>query len=468
MRTIHRLLPRRRNGSRPSLHTGVLLLALATAVAVLPAQNLSPHGYFESLVSRADHWRSYSLRSSAQLARPLDGGYAAGNDAPLSVTYSPSTDADPNAQDAAKVVITPFQVQPPTKLTTAISATAMTLPLSDLAGDVTKVITSFNSKGRQIKVDNEIMLLNEDVTPLDRATGLVTLSKRGAYGTLATSHAAGAGVAVGGNSLANQVRVPVASHDGATWFITWDAFFTDSFLNNGIGNYKAFQLSSKDAIWLEPQINFGGGKPRPAAYDPRLHIGVAGMFRSYSNVGGPAVWDPNLDANGPGVTSNAPLEPAGPQAPEGPFFLVHPNRWTRWWVRIEQRANDYDILDAWIADEVTGPVQVHSGLRINVRPTRSGGPPTIDEFWVEFNTSTAFLPPERTMDFRDLVAYVRNIAILRNPPADVTPLLPRPGQSAIVPRPTPPRNLRLSASTAATALMDALFPRNRGMATGEE
>ncbi len=47
----------------------------------------------------------------------------------------------------------------------------MTLPLSDLSGDVTKVLTSFNAKGRQIRVGNEVMITNEAVTPLDRPTG---------------------------------------------------------------------------------------------------------------------------------------------------------------------------------------------------------------------------------------------------------------------------------------------------------
>jgi len=413
----------------------------AAAIVVLPAQGqVSQHAYFDSLVARADHWRSYSLRSAAQLARPQEGGFASSNSGPLAVTYSPETDTEPNAQDAAKVVIPPFQEVPVTKLAQPITATALTLPLSDLAGDVTKVTTSFNAKGRQIKIGNEIIVLNTEVTPLDRQTGFVTVSQRGAYGTTASSHGAGTLVALAGNSLANQVRVPVDSHDGATWFFTWDAYFTDSYLDNGIGNFKTFQLSSDQNIWLEPQTHFDGGSPRPAHFDPLQHVAVAGRMRSYNKLAGAANYLANDEHKsgylGPSVTNNNPLLPAA-----GDFFVVHPNRWTRWWIRIEQRANDYDIMDAWMADEQTDAVQIYSGIPVSVRPTH--GVDTINSFYVEFNTSTTNLSPGRTKDFRDLVAYVRNIAILRNPPSDVWPLLIRPGATQAVPRPAAPKNLHI-------------------------
>ncbi len=170
-------------------------------------------------------------------------------------------------------------------------------------------------------------------------------------------------MALGGNNLDNQVRVPVGSYDGASWLITWDGYFTDSYMNNGIGTFKAFQLSSGRDIWVEPQVNFGGGTPRPPEYSPSVHVGVTGVIRSYNRVGGTADWAAG-DGNtlGPLATDNSPLLPAGPST-TGPFFLLHPNRWTRWWIRIDQRANDYDLLDAWVADEQTGPVQVYRGSR---------------------------------------------------------------------------------------------------------
>jgi hypothetical protein len=101
---------------------------------------------------------------------------------------------------------------------------------------------------------------------------------------------------------------------------------------------------------------------------------------------------------------------------------------------------------------------VYNGVPVSVRNTN--GVPTIDEFWVEFNTSTAYLPPGRTTDFRDLVAYVRNVVVLRDPPADVNPLLLRPGATASLPRPpgpAAPRNLR-----SISALLEFLSPASTG------
>ena len=83
---------------------------------------------------------------------------------------------------------------------------------------------------------------------------------------------------------------------------------------------------------------------------------------------------------------------------------------------IEQRANDYDLVSLWVADETTGPVQLHDRLPVSVR---NG---TIDSFWLEFNTSTTELGPNRT---GDLTAYVRNIVALVDP-AEVKSVLVRP------------------------------------------
>ena len=96
-------------------------MLVVTAASLLPAQTTSPHAYFDALVARADHWKSYSLRSAAQLARPIDGGYADSNSNPLMVTFAPNEDDDPHAQDAAKVVIPPFNGQSNIKLTEGLA-----------------------------------------------------------------------------------------------------------------------------------------------------------------------------------------------------------------------------------------------------------------------------------------------------------------------------------------------------------
>ena len=84
-----------------------------------PAGGAAPHAYFEQLVARPEHWKSYSLRDPRQLATRENGGYANSNSRPLFVTYDPAGDPDPRRQDAAKVVITTEgnslrnQVRPP-------------------------------------------------------------------------------------------------------------------------------------------------------------------------------------------------------------------------------------------------------------------------------------------------------------------------------------------------------------------
>jgi hypothetical protein len=422
---------------KPSPRVGPRLLAVIAAVGLatvsVPARQVQPpHAYFEALVARADHWKSYSLREAAHLKIQREGGYVEGS-TNVSVSYAPNTDPDPRAQDAAKVVVPAFTPGTGDPLVQAITPSSLELNLSDKAGDVTRVSTSYNVRGRQLKINNEIVITATATAPLDRATGTLRLSARGAYGTQAMPHPAGSQVIVGGNSLDNQVRVPAGTFDGATWLFTWDAYFTDSFLTTGIKNYKAFQLESGNAIWLEPQVTFTGQPVGPPRFNPAIHIGVTGRMRSYNAVGGPALWSlSNGNQLGPGVTDNELLMPNASD-----FFLLHPNRWTRWWVRIEQRANDYDLMDAWMADEVEAPVQIYRKLPVSVRNGR------IDRLWVEFNTSTAIIPPERATDFRDLVAYVRNIVILKDPPEDLGSVLLRPGSAQQLPRPFPPRNLRL-------------------------
>ena len=72
---------------------------------------------------------------------------------------------------------------------------------------------------------------------------MVTVA-RGQAGTRAQSHSAGAAVIINSNSLSNQVRCPIASEDGHTYFFTWDAYWTDSYSRSGLTNHKAFQLGS--------------------------------------------------------------------------------------------------------------------------------------------------------------------------------------------------------------------------------
>jgi hypothetical protein len=82
---------------------------------------------------------------------------------------------------------------------------------------------------------------------------------------------------------------------------------------------------------------------------------------------------------------------------------------------IEQRADDWDLVSLWVADEHTDPVLIID--RRQLRVNAAGG---VESFWFEYNTSSHARPglPER-------VGYVRNLVMLRNA-NDVPALLQRP------------------------------------------
>ena len=105
--------------------------------------------------------------------------------------------------------------------------------------------------------------------------------------------------------------------------------------------------------------------------------------------------------------------------------------------------NDY--VTFYMADEGQAPrmllnrVPMHLPIDHETESRRS----SMNRFWLEFNTSTSALTRS---DQRDLVSYVRNFAMLRNP-GDVTPLLIRPSGGVPPPYTGPalrsPSNLRI-------------------------
>lgn len=244
------------------------------------------------------------------------------------------------------------------------------------------------------------------------------------------------------SSIRNQVYLPLGTEDGHTYFVVWDAYWTSSFLreHHGFANYKAFQFDSNKSIWLETQMRFGGGKARVPGFESRRHIGIV-TARSYNRPGGPEPWAASCaNCLPPSTTDRHPLAPARGA------FIVYPNRWTRYFWLIEQRASDYDLVSLWVADEQTDPVQIYDRVAVSVRDSN-----TIDYFRLEFNTSGKVSRAEdrRAASQRDssagsreirvrqgaareresrrgpLVAYVRNFAVLRDP-ADLGGLLRRP------------------------------------------
>jgi hypothetical protein len=451
------------------------------------AAGSGPHAFFDSLVARGDHWKSYSLRSQSQIQT-----YTNGANPNSYVTYSPGTDTDPNAQDAAKIVIPQF-----TNANNQITVKTQINP-----GDTTIALNGAGSSsftaGRGLKINNEIMTVirsstrwdlvgctvaNPTVCTTTTAHGLVTgdnvdfanttgytpnintgfylvtkLSdttfeanvnitvagtggivlvgfnadriyvNRAQYGTTAGTHTANtiaAGLSTNSLPGANQVRVPLSTTDGNSYLFTWDGFWTDSFLDRlaAFTNHKAFQFAAVGQnLWLEPNTRFDGGASSvgscPSWDRTTMVAGVA--TRAYSGLGGGADWTTtNGNTLGPNVTLAEPL------APMTNKFCIRPNKWVRFWYQIQQVSQDYDILNAWVADEDNDPVQLYTDLQISVR-TDGAFPNTIYSFWLEYNTSTDDVTRPNGQNY---VMYFRNFAALESagaPPAGWSSLRVKP------------------------------------------
>ncbi|WP_448988039.1 hypothetical protein [Luteitalea sp.] len=271
------------------------------------------HAYFDDLVARKDHWKSYSLCDPKQLHTLANGGYSRCNKCDLAVTYAYAEDRDARRQDAARLVIPE-----------------------------------------------------------------------------------------GTNSLPNQVRLPLGTENGHTYLVTWEAWYGAEFHRDrsGIRTFKTFQFSSnspRDSLWAEVRTRISQATG--------TDIGLVDM-RAY----GGGKRDKGR-AFGPSVRRAQPLEPA-----KGTFSL-RPETWTRYWWQIQQRADDFDLVSLWVADTERGPVQLIDNLELNTY----GQPDGVQAFWIEFNTSKEEMLPNRG----PLVAYVRNVVVLRDP-GDLTPLLIKP------------------------------------------
>ena len=381
----------------------------------LTAAVAGENDYFEALTRRADIFKFYSLRDAAQLRDKRLGGYSMGEpETGSGVFYSPSTDTDRNKQDAAKVMVPAFYSD--TTLSQAISATDTTLKLT-LAYKPSYPIN------RIIRVDREVM------TVTLRPDDYTITVQRGTNGSSAAAHAAGAVVELSTNSLRHQVRVPLMTEDNHTYFFTWDAFWTDSYLGVNF-NHKAFQFTSGGRtgdIWFQPGVRYNSNQC------PAGSIGMVNT-RSMNKLGGPADWNlTNGDVLGPGVTATDPVSPSVGS------FCVQPNKWVRWFVQLKQKSRDYDYVDVWVADETRDPVQILSNIPLSVL-TDGSMPNQVVEFWLEFNSSVDGL---HRPDHRTLISYVRNIAVLRDA-GDPRGFLVRPVPGAQpVDGPSAPRNVRI-------------------------
>jgi hypothetical protein len=367
-----------------------------------------PYEYFNALVKRSDHWKSYSLRSAAQM-----NAYRHSTARPMYVTYDPENDPYPGRQDAAKVSVPEFDPTVFSQLAKPISATdtkiMMTAPST--------LMTARLAGRRSIRVESEIMTIVRE--PGNSITDQTVSVLRGQQGTSAKSHTDGSSVFVSSNILINQLRLPVSTEHGNSYLFTWDTWYGPEFDydNAGIGNYKTFQFGAPiyffqvDSLFSEA---------------PGSNLAMAGARGT-----GHGSLD-EKEKYGPNIISAYPLRPQVGQ------FTIHPETWTRYWVYIEQNAADWDPITMWVADESHDAVKLFDKLQFNV-------PDTILQFILEFSTSSNELEAGRGT----MVAYVRNWVALRNP-KDPQSLLQRPLAGPLLPPPSgkisPPKNLRIITS----------------------
>jgi hypothetical protein len=392
--------------------TGSFVLLLLTAfltadsgfITRTVAAATDAHEYFNTLVKDPDHWKSYSLRSHAQMVEHRHSGGR-----PMYVTYDPANDTYPRRQDAAKVTVPEFDPEVFGQLAQPLAA-----------GDTRVVLTATNAQmtarlanRRSLRIGGEVVTIVRG--PGEGITDQSVRVTRGQHGTSPQAHALGTSAYVSSNILINQLRLPIGTQDGSSYLFTWDAWYGPEFDfdNTGIGNYKTF-LFGAPLYFFQVDTNFMDA--------PGSDIGLIGARGNRSG----RTWS---EAYGPNVVSETPV------APQSGSFNIRPGTWTRYWVHIEQNASGYDPLTMWIADEDRDAVKVFDRLQFNV-------PGTIERFTLEFNTSANELLPRGT-----LVAYVRNFVALRNP-NDPTRILQRPGAGTPLPpidddRPGAPRNLRI-------------------------
>lgn len=405
------------------------------------------HGRFETMIARADYLIGASFRpvpgqpktypsgihagklnpyyENQLLAKAPGGagtgGYFDSTTLPPAATYSPGTDTDPHAQDAAKFIIDTFY---------AIPSYTLQAPLN--IGD-----TSVNL-GLGVSVDSRTSLLvgTEVITLLTgktKAVATVAVS-RGQFSTTEANHASGATLRQSTNSIVNEwkLQFPTPVSSGQSVLFQWDAYYTDSYCRKpGLGeltsawlkNHKAFQFTSKTtaagSIWSEPATRFTAPSNAPSpnpSFDNTTHIAQFD-FRSYNALSSETVFDPaNPGLHPASVTTRYPVRPMASAE------IIHANRWHTWYVHFDLRPDDYDLMNVWVADEVTDPVHIFQDIATKAwQPGVPNG--SIQAFWVELNTSDF----ERfRLDDRQFVCYIRNFVGNEIDIADVPALLEKP------------------------------------------
>jgi hypothetical protein len=260
-------------------------------------------------------------------------------------------------------------------------------------------------------------------------------------------------------SLPNQVRLPIGTADDTTTLVTWDAWFGAEFRfeDTRIGTYKTFQFASPaNRIWFEVRTKFKQDEARNARRASKVpkarRAAAAATAPGRQDQAAPSTpgaapsaekqAPPTPRAKAPAVTARPPVNNSdrvdlgvvdargygaggtvlgpnvlrgAPLAPQAGSFTVKVETWTRYWVLIEQRANDWDLMSLWVADEDRDAVQLIDRLQFNVKKS-------VESFWLEYNTSSH---PQEGLGQR--IAYARNVVMLRNV-KDVPSVFQRPAR----------------------------------------
>lgn len=355
-----------------------------------PPDPTSPHSYFEYLSTLPESQRAVSLRSQAEIDK-YTGGEASNDE----VVYDPIA-------DAARSSIAAFRSH--RGLSADVDAEVGLIPVGS-------VNPSLATPGRSFKIDDEICLIykpadKKGVTP----DGISVYVKRGQYNTTAAPHTQGTRVDLSDNNLhfTKQVRIPVLGVPENNYFFALDFNYDKSYSKYRLGGYKTFQHAdrgTKESIWFETQVSNLGkdGQGLHPDFVKGRDIGTI-CARSY-NTSQPSA--PNSNVTG--------CEPVEPQQGR---FVIKPNTWNRMFWFIEIRSNGFEYISLWAADKARGVTQLFDRRTFNLRPKDAGGVPTLQNFWLELNTSRdvyrGFLDP--------MILWMRNYNCLEgidNP----TPLL---------------------------------------------
>jgi hypothetical protein len=324
----------------------------ALSIVVVAAGAEGPHDYFTDLIARGDCWKAFSLRPLAgqstavttcaqsryekQLLRAGLGGYAQqGSSVPLTLTYcftgsEPSgscltTDTNPQKQDAAKLVLPMWISYEGATLAAPIDDNDLTITLASPIGKVA-------GAGGGLKIGNEIL----HVTGMaDQSGTTIVVTQRGAFGTTAAAHSAGAAVSRLSNVNENQVFLPLGTtgSEDANYLFIWDTFPTDSLIANrhGLQVYKTFHFNSSagDDNWFRADYGFiPYADDNVPTFNPASDVGVVRGRRLFGLTYPPSTPEPPADDH----------EPMLPWGDNGGAAIVKPNVWGRWFVYIETQA----------------------------------------------------------------------------------------------------------------------------------